>query len=219
MKRILVIGSGGREHAIVWALRQTSPVPLELFCAPGNAGIGQLAQLVNVSLNDQQELAAFAESNSIDLTFVGPEAPLTAGIVDAFDARGLAVVGPPAAAARLEGSKIFAKDFMARHGIPTAVYRVADSPGQAIEALRSGDFGGADSAVVIKADGLAAGKGVVVAATRIPGHRRSPPPERPAAARARGDWRTASQGIRWKRVRRNAVSSSKSANAASRKRR
>ncbi|HEX3183347.1 MAG TPA: phosphoribosylamine--glycine ligase [Pyrinomonadaceae bacterium] len=166
MKRILVIGSGGREHAIVWALRQTSPVPLELFCAPGNAGIGQLAQLVNVSVNDQQELAAFAESNSIDLTFVGPEAPLTAGIVDAFDARGLAVVGPPAAAARLEGSKIFAKDFMARHGIPTAVYRVADSPGQAIEALRSGDFGGADSAVVIKADGLAAGKGVVVAATR-----------------------------------------------------
>ena len=114
MKRILVIGSGGREHAIVWALRQTSPVPLELFCAPGNAGIGQLAQLVNVSVNDQQELAAFAESNSIDLTFVGPEAPLTAGIVDAFDARGLAVVGPPAAAARLEGSKIFAKEFMLR---------------------------------------------------------------------------------------------------------
>ena len=166
MKRILVIGSGGREHAIVWALRNTSPVPVELFCAPGNAGIGQLAQLVNVSVNDHEELARFAESNSVDLTFVGPEAPLTAGIVDAFTTRGLAVVGPTAAAARLEGSKIFAKDFMARYRIPTAVYRVAESPGPALEFLHSGEFGGVDSPVVIKADGLAAGKGVVVAATR-----------------------------------------------------
>jgi phosphoribosylamine--glycine ligase len=166
MKRILVIGSGGREHAIVWALRNTSPVPMELFCAPGNAGIGQLAQLVNLSVNDNAGLARFAEANSIDLTFVGPEAPLTAGIVDAFDARGLPVVGPTAAAARLEGSKIFAKDFMARQRIPTAAYRVAASPAQAIEFLRSGEFGDADSPVVIKADGLAAGKGVVVAATR-----------------------------------------------------
>jgi phosphoribosylamine---glycine ligase len=166
MKRILVIGSGGREHAIVWALRNTSPLPVEIFCAPGNAGIGQLAQLVNVSVNDREELTRFAESNNIDLTFVGPEAPLTAGIVDAFTARGVAVVGPTANAARLEGSKIFAKDFMARYGIPTAVYRVADSPEQAIAFLRSGEFGGVDSPVVIKADGLAAGKGVVVAATR-----------------------------------------------------
>ena len=166
MKRILVVGSGGREHAIVWALRNTSPVPLQLFCAPGNAGIGQLAQLVNISVNDHADLAQFAEANSIDLTFVGPEAPLTAGIVDAFEQRGLAVVGPTAAAAQLEGSKIFAKDFMARHGIPTAVYRVADSPEQATAFLRSGEFGGVDSPVVIKADGLAAGKGVVVAATR-----------------------------------------------------
>lgn len=166
MKRILVIGSGGREHAIVWALRNTSPVPVKLFCVPGNAGIGQLAQLVNVSVNDQASLARFAEANSIDLTFVGPEAPLTAGIVEAFEAERLPIVGPTAAAARLEGSKIFAKDFMARHGIPTAVYRVADSPAQAIELLRSGEFGDVDSPVVIKADGLAAGKGVVVAATR-----------------------------------------------------
>ena len=166
MRRILVVGSGGREHAIVWALRNTSPVPVEIFCAPGNAGIGQLAQLVNSSVNDYAELARFAESKNIDLTFVGPEAPLTAGIVDAFEARGLPIVGPTAAAARLEGSKIFAKDFMARHGIPTAAYRVADSPAQAVEFLRSGEFGGAESAVVIKADGLAAGKGVVVAATR-----------------------------------------------------
>jgi phosphoribosylamine--glycine ligase len=166
MQRILVIGSGGREHAIVWALRNTSPVPVELFCAPGNAGIGQLAQLVNLSVNDHEALARFAEANRIDLTFVGPEAPLTAGIVDAFEAKGLPIVGPTAAAARLEGSKIFAKHFMARHGIPTAVYRVADSPSQALGFLRGGEFGGADSPVVIKADGLAAGKGVVVAATR-----------------------------------------------------
>lgn len=166
MKRILVIGSGGREHAIVWAIRNTSPVPVEVFCAPGNAGIGQLAQLVNLSINDHAGLAQFAEANTIDLTFVGPEAPLTAGIVDAFEARRLPIVGPTAAAARLEGSKIFAKDFMARHGVPTAKYRVADSPAQAVEFLRSGEFGGADSSVVIKADGLAAGKGVVVAATR-----------------------------------------------------
>jgi phosphoribosylamine---glycine ligase len=166
MKRILVIGSGGREHAIVWALRNTSPIPVELFCAPGNAGIGQLAQLVNVSVNDHAALAQFAETNQIAVTFVGPEAPLTAGIVDAFAVKGLPIVGPTAAAARLEGSKIFAKDFMARHGIPTAVYRVADSPAQALEFLRSGEFGRVDSPVVIKADGLAAGKGVVVAAAR-----------------------------------------------------
>src|SRR5688572_14661647 len=166
MKRILVIGSGGREHAIVWGLRNTSPVPVQLFSAPGNAGIGQLAQLVNISVNDPTGLVQFAETNNIDLTFVGPEAPLTVGLVDAFEHRGLPIVGPSAAAARLEGSKFFAKDFMARHGIPTAVYRVADSPEQAIAFLRSGEFGGADSPVVIKADGLAAGKGVVVAATR-----------------------------------------------------
>src|SRR5688500_1011871 len=138
MKRILVVGSGGREHAIVWALRNTSPVPVQLFCAPGNAGIGQLAQLVNISVNDHADLAQFAEANSIDLTFVGPEAPLTAGIVDAFEQRGLAVVGPTAAAAQLEGSKIFAKDFMARHGIPTAGYRVADSAEQATASTQRG---------------------------------------------------------------------------------
>jgi phosphoribosylamine--glycine ligase len=166
MKRILVIGSGGREHAIVWAIRNTSPVPVEVFCAPGNAGIGQMAQLVNTSVDDRGALGQFAAANNVDLTFVGPEAPLTAGLVDAFTAAGLPVVGPTAAAARLEGSKIFAKDFMARHGIPTAVYRVADSPEQAVEFLRSGEFGSEHSPVVIKADGLAAGKGVVVAASR-----------------------------------------------------
>ena len=168
MRRILVIGSGGREHAILWALNQTTSTPVELYCAPGNAGIAQVARLVDIPVNDLTGLAQFAGTNHIDLTFVGPEAPLTDGIVDLFDQKGLPIVGPTAAAARLEGSKIFAKDFMARHGIPTAKYRVAGSPAQAIEALRSGEFGSTDSPdspVVIKADGLAAGKGVVVAAT------------------------------------------------------
>jgi phosphoribosylamine--glycine ligase len=166
MKRILIIGSGGREHAIGWALRKTSVAPIEIFCAPGNAGIAQTAQLLNVPVNDHASLAEFVEAEKIDLTFVGPEAPLTAGIVDAFAARGLAIVGPTAAAARLEGSKVFAKDFMARHGIPTAIYRVAESPAKALGFLKSGEFGPAESPVVVKADGLAAGKGVVVAANR-----------------------------------------------------
>ena len=167
MKRILIIGSGGREHAIVWALKKTSQEPLEIFCAPGNAGIEQLALIANVPVNDHSALAGFVESQNIDLTFVGPEAPLVSGIVDAFTERGLRIVGPTAAAARLEGSKIFAKDFMARHGIPTAAYRIADAPEDAIECLRSGAFGAVESPVVIKADGLAAGKGVVVAASRV----------------------------------------------------
>ena len=166
MKRILIIGSGGREHAIVWALQRTASERLEIFCAPGNAGISQEAQVFNVAVNDHAALANFVEKEKIDLTFVGPEAPLADGIVDAFSARGLCIVGPTAAAARLEGSKVFAKDFMARHRVPTAAYRAADSPGEALEFLRSGEFGSAESPVVIKADGLAAGKGVVVAANR-----------------------------------------------------
>src|ERR1041384_6320808 len=161
MQRILIIGSGGREHAIVWALEKTSQEPVEIFCAPGNAGIEQIARVANVPVTD---LAEFVETQRIDLTFVGPEAPLVSGIVDAFTERGLRIVGPTAAAARLEGSKIFAKDFMARREIPTAAYRVAETPEDAIASLRSGEFG--SGAVVIKADGLAAGKGVVVASDR-----------------------------------------------------
>jgi phosphoribosylamine--glycine ligase len=164
MRKILIIGSGGREHAIVWALRKTSQEPVQLFCVPGNAGIAQLAETPDFSGSDQMALAEFVESQQIDLTFVGPEAPLVAGIVDLFAQRGLRVVGPTAAAARLEGSKIFAKDFMARHAIPTAAYRVANEPEKAVECLRSGEFGAGP--VVIKADGLAAGKGVVVASDR-----------------------------------------------------
>ena len=164
MRRILIIGSGGREHAIVWALRKTSQDRVQLLCVPGNAGIAELAQSSSVSLNDHAALAEFVESQQIDLTFVGPEAPLVSGIVDQFTQRGLRIVGPSAAAARLEGSKIFAKDFMARHKIPTAAFRIAESPEDAIAGLRSGEFG--VGPVVIKADGLAAGKGVVVATDR-----------------------------------------------------
>ena len=166
MSKVLIIGSGGREHAIVWAIKNTAVAPVEIFCAPGNAGIGQIAQIVNMSIEDHAGLASFAESKKIDLTFVGPEAPLAAGIVDLFIEKGLPIVGPDAAAARLEASKSFAKDFMARHKIPTAAYRVAESPEHAIEYLRSGEFGSEQSPVVIKADGLAAGKGVVVAENR-----------------------------------------------------
>ncbi len=164
MRKILIIGSGGREHAIVWALRKLSQEPVQVFCVPGNAGISEVAECLSVSLNDHAALAEFVESQQIDLTFVGPEAPLVAGIVNLFNQRGLRVVGPSAAAARLEGSKIFAKDFMARHKIPTAAFHVAEAPEEAIECLRSGEFG--SGAVVIKADGLAAGKGVVVASDR-----------------------------------------------------
>jgi len=164
MKKILIIGSGGREHAIVWALLKTSQEPVQVFCLPGNAGIAELAETPSVPLNDHVALAEFVESQRIDLTFVGPEAPLVAGLVDQFIQRGLRIVGPSAAAARLEGSKIFAKDFMARHRVPTAAFRVAESAEDAIAGLRSGEFGAGP--VAIKADGLAAGKGVVVASDR-----------------------------------------------------
>ena len=164
MKKILIIGSGGREHAIVWALRKTSQESVQLFCVPGNAGTAELAETPSLPQNNHAALADFVESQQIDLTFVGPEAPLVSGIVDLFTQRGLRIVGPNAAAARLEGSKIFAKDFMARHDIPTAAFRVAESPDEAIRCLRSGEFG--VGSVVIKADGLAAGKGVVVASDR-----------------------------------------------------
>src|SRR5262249_54298993 len=103
MRKILIIGSGGREHAIVWALRKTSREPVEVFCVPGNAGIAEIAETPNMPLNDHAALAEFVESQQIDLTFVGPEAPLVSGIVDQFNERGLRIVGPTAAAARLEG--------------------------------------------------------------------------------------------------------------------
>jgi phosphoribosylamine--glycine ligase len=164
--KILVVGSGGREHAICWALQHTSSDRLELFCAPGNAGIAQVAQCVAVKADDAHSLTTFVEESGIDLTVVGPEAPLAQGLVDVFEERGLKIVGPTSAAARLESSKAFAKDFMRRHSIPTSRYRVATSFAEAEEILSSGEFGDANKSVVIKADGLAAGKGVFVAADR-----------------------------------------------------
>jgi phosphoribosylamine--glycine ligase len=161
--RILVVGSGGREHALVWALKKTSSQPMEFFCAPGNAGIAEIAQCVPIGVTDVGALADLAQREQIDLTMVGPEASLAEGVVDEFQRRGLRIVGPSRKASQLETSKVFAKDFMQRHGIPTARYRVADSVDGAIKILRSGEFGNANSPVVVKADGLAAGKGVVVA--------------------------------------------------------
>jgi phosphoribosylamine--glycine ligase len=165
--RILVIGSGGREHALIWALRRNATPPLELFCAPGNAGIAELAECVPISINDIPALISLSEQIRIDVNIVGPEAPLAAGIVDEFEKRGLRIVGPGREAARLESSKAFAKDFMRRHGIPTAQYRIASSTKEALAILQTGEFGGQDTPVVVKADGLAAGKGVVVAGSRL----------------------------------------------------
>lgn len=162
---ILVIGSGGREHAICRCFARSSGLG-RLYCANGNAGIAQIADCVAILPHEVERLADFAESNQIGLTFVGGETSLAAGIVDEFDRRGLRIIGPTRAATQLESSKSFAKDFMARHGVPTAKFVTAHSPGFAILELESGDFGDPNTPVVVKADGLAAGKGVVVAANR-----------------------------------------------------
>ncbi len=153
---VLVIGSGGREHALCWKLKQ-SPKVERLYCAPGNAGISQIAQCVPVGVEDVNGLLAFALENNISLTIVGPEASLVLGIVDAFKKKGLKIFGPTQAAAQLEGSKAFCKDFMQRRGIPTAPYKVFDDPQTALEHLQN-----ASMPIVVKADGVAAGKGVYV---------------------------------------------------------
>lgn len=153
--RVLVIGGGGREHALCWKLRQ-SPHITALFAVPGNAGIADTATCLPADVNDVAGLAALASSIGADLTVVGPEAPLVAGVAEAFAAANLKLVGPSREAARLEGSKIFAKRFMQRHSVPTARFSECDSPGAAREALKQGY----DFPVVVKADGLAAGKGV-----------------------------------------------------------
>ena len=154
---VLVIGGGGREHALVWKIAR-SPLVQTIYCAPGNPGIGQLAECVQLNVRDFDALANFARENKVDLTVVGPEDPLTAGIADHFEAAGLRVFGPSAAAARLEGSKSFAKSFMQRHGVPTAEYAEFDSPDAAVAYVRQ-----KGAPIVVKADGLAAGKGVTVA--------------------------------------------------------
>ena len=162
---ILVIGSGGREHAICAAFAKSGRTT-KLFCAPGNAGIAAVAECVPIRPDDIAGLVAFASGSAIDLTFVGGETSLALGVVDEFESHGLKIIGPGKQAAQLESSKSFAKDFMSRHGVPTAKYVAAHTAGFAILELESGDFGDESKPVVVKADGLAAGKGVVVAENR-----------------------------------------------------
>jgi len=157
--KILVVGGGGREHALVWKIAQ-SPLVERVYCAPGNAGIARQAECVPIGAEDISALRRFALEKGIDLTVVGPEAPLCSGIADHFRARGLKVFGPSAKAARIEGSKVFAKTLMERHSIPTASFRTFDSADRAQAYV---DMVGAP--VVVKADGLAGGKAVIVCRT------------------------------------------------------
>jgi len=157
--RVLVIGSGAREHALVTRLARDL-TPGQLVCAPGNPGIARLARTVSLDSSDIDALLVLAERERIDLTVVGPELPLSLGIVDRFLESDRLILGPTAAAARLESSKAFAKTFMAQHGVPTARFRIAESLADALRVVRGGAFG---FPVVLKADGLAAGKGVVIA--------------------------------------------------------
>ena len=162
---ILIIGSGGREHALAWKLAQ-SPKVTQIYVAPGNAGTAQLKKTQNITQQDNAALVKFAQNNDIELTVVGPEAPLAKGVVDLFRDAGLAIFGPTQAAAQLESSKAFAKSFMARHHIPTAAY------GTFTDASEAHDYINTHGApIVVKADGLAAGKGVVVAMTTDEAHK------------------------------------------------
>ncbi len=154
---VLVIGSGGREHTLVWKLKQSRKVD-KIFCAPGNGGIAALARCVNIKVDNTKSLIEFAQRNKCDLTVVGPEQPLAAGIVDEFHRRKLRIFGPDRKAARLESSKVFAKEFMKQHHIPTAPFCVFQTSAEAIGFCKSAEF-----PLVVKADGLAAGKGVIVA--------------------------------------------------------
>ena len=160
--KVLIIGSGGREHALAWRIAR-SPRVKEIFCAPGNGGTRLAGVNVPLAETDIAGLAKFAEGEKIGLTVVGPEVPLTMGLADEFERRGLRVFGPSKKAAEIEGSKVFAKEFMARHRIPTGRFKVTDDFEQARKILASGEFG---FPVVLKADGLAAGKGVVVCASQ-----------------------------------------------------
>jgi len=157
--RVLVVGGGGREHALAWSLAR-SPQVTEVLCAPGNAGIADVAECVPVPADDLDALVRLATSRTVDLTVVGPELPLTMGIVDRFEAAGLRAFGPSAAAAELERSKVFTKAFLERHGIPTARYGAFSDPEAAADFVR--ELGGP---LVVKADGLASGKGVLICET------------------------------------------------------
>ncbi|GBR76615.1 phosphoribosylamine--glycine ligase [Candidatus Termititenax persephonae] len=158
---ILLIGSGGREHALAWKISQ-SPRVTKLYCAPGNPGIAELAECVDIAADNIPALKDFALQNKIDLTVAGPEVPLTLGIVDEFELAGLKVFGPSKAAAQLEGSKMYAKKIMKKYKIPTAAYAVFTDAQKALEHVYMSRF-----PVVIKADGLAAGKGVTVAVSLV----------------------------------------------------
>jgi len=157
--KVLVIGGGGREHALVWKIAQ-SPLVKEIFCAPGNGGIGKLATCLSIKANDIKSLADFAEKEGIDLTIVGPEEPLVLGIVDEFVKRGLRIFGPTKEAAKIEGSKVFAKEFMRKYNIPTADFVVFSDPDKAKAYIKE-----KGAPIVVKADGLAAGKGAIPAKT------------------------------------------------------
>jgi len=158
--KVLVIGGGGREHAICWKLAQ-SPKVKELYCAPGNAGIAEIARCVDIGVMDFEKMTEFAKKEAFDLVVVGPDDPLAAGLVDALEAAGLRAFGPRKSAAILEGSKAFSKDLMKKYGIPTAAYETFDTPEAALEYLET-----APVPVVLKADGLALGKGVLICNTR-----------------------------------------------------
>ena len=157
--KILIIGGGAREHALAWKLSREPDVE-SVICTPGNPGIASAARCLPADVSAPGELLAIAETQAVDLTVVGPELPLSRGVVDVFTAAGRAIVGPTKAAAALEWSKAFAKDFMARHRVPTAAFRVCESADEALTTIRRGEF---TFPLVLKADGLAAGKGVVIA--------------------------------------------------------
>jgi phosphoribosylamine---glycine ligase len=163
---LLILGAGGREHALAWRLAQ-DPGATSIICAPGNPGMSDVASVQPLAGDDPDAAAALATHVGADLTIVGPEVPLSRGVVDRFSSAGLPIVGPTQAAAALETSKTFAKAFMARHGVPTARYHVSESAEDAVAFLTSGEFG---YPVVLKADGLAAGKGVVVAPDAATAH-------------------------------------------------
>lgn len=158
--KVLIVGGGGREHAIAWKVAQSKKVD-KLYCAPGNAGIAGVAECVDIGVMDFDKLTAFAREKEIDLTIIGPDDPLAAGAVDAFEAAGLRVFGPRKNAAILEASKAFSKDLMKKYHIPTAAYETFDSPEKALEYMET-----ADMPIVLKADGLALGKGVLICSTR-----------------------------------------------------
>ncbi len=155
--KILVVGSGGREHAICWKLSQEKNVE-KIYCAPGNAGIAEIAECIDIPVTELDRLADFAEENKVNLTVVGPEVPLVMGITDVFNKRGLNVFGPNKECSQLEGSKLFSKEFMVRHNIPTAKYKEYTDLEKAKSEIDSFGY-----PVVVKADGLAAGKGVIIA--------------------------------------------------------